>query len=64
MAMGLCKCGAFKSMAPYRSSITRAWMCDKCAGKGRTKEKALIPVIRREEEVFRIKLWSKRTSDK
>ena len=29
----LCKCGARKSGQPYKSAVTKDWICEKCSGR-------------------------------
>lgn len=29
----LCKCGARKSGQPYKSAVTRDWICESCANR-------------------------------
>lgn len=31
--MYLCKCGNFKSAQPFKSAVTKDWICDKCANR-------------------------------
>jgi hypothetical protein len=35
----LCKCGARKSGQPYKSAVTKAWICEKCASRGSPRPK-------------------------
>lgn len=32
--MYLCKCGRFKSSQPYKSNVTKDWICAGCADRG------------------------------